>query len=84
MNYTPILSERALQQMNRIPAAALKALGEIMAVVCEDPYQPFVTKQADDSPHARWTYFGAGRGVVTYVVIDSALIVRVTDITWVG
>ncbi|GIH73025.1 hypothetical protein [Sphaerimonospora thailandensis] len=83
MTWRPDLSERALSQLGGFPEEALDALAKGMAVVCDDPYDPLTTMSTDD-PMVRRADFGQGRGFVTYVPVDSAYVVRVVDIIWVG
>ncbi len=82
MSCTPVLSERALGQLGGFPVDALGALAEAMAQVCDNPYDPLTTMDTDD-PQVRRADFG-GHGFVTFLIIDSANVVRVVDITWAG
>jgi hypothetical protein len=82
VNYRPDLSERALGQLGGFPLDALGALARTMAEVCENPYDPLTTMVTDD-PQVRRADFG-GSGFVTFLIIDSVLVVRIVDITWVG
>ncbi|SEG70384.1 hypothetical protein SAMN04489712_109166 [Thermomonospora echinospora] len=82
MTYKPFLAERALAQLGGFPVDALGALAQVMAVVCEDPRDPLVTLPTDD-PEIRRAPFG-GHGLVTFLIVEPAQVVRITDITWVG
>ncbi|RCG19149.1 hypothetical protein DQ384_38390 [Sphaerisporangium album] len=84
MSYQPVLSERALAQMGGFPSDALSALGETMALVCRDPYDPLVTMPTAEHAQLRRADFGDGRGFVTFLILDAVNVVRVIDITWVG
>jgi hypothetical protein len=82
VSYRPVLSERALGQLGGFPTDALTALGQVMAVVCDNPYDPLVTVPTDD-PMFRRADFG-GNGFVTFLVLDDTATVRITDVTWAG
>jgi hypothetical protein len=82
VTYKPDLSERALRQLGGFPETALGALAETIARVCDDPYDPLTTMSTDD-PQVRRADFG-DLGFVTFLIIDYALVLRITDVTWVA
>jgi hypothetical protein len=83
VSYEPVLSERVLSMLGGFPLDGLTELSQIMARVCEDPRDPLVAVPTEDADVWR-ADFSEGRGFVTYFIIDSANVVRVTDIVWVG
>jgi hypothetical protein len=82
VSYRPVLSERALGQLGGFPVDALGALAEVMAQICDNPYDPLATMGTDD-PQVGRADFG-GHGFVTFLILDSVKVVRVVDITRAG
>ncbi|GHE48254.1 hypothetical protein GCM10017673_57480 [Streptosporangium violaceochromogenes] len=83
MTFRPDLSQRALSQLGGFPTDALGALAQVMADVCENPYDPLTTMATGDE-QVRRADFGGGRGFVTFLILDAVEVVRVVDIIWVG
>lgn len=82
MTFRPDLSERALAQLGGFPKNAFDELIAIMARVCENPYDPLITRGTDDE-QVRRADFGE-HGFVTFLILDDVNVVRITDILWVG
>jgi hypothetical protein len=78
-----VLSERVLGQLGGFPDDALGLLALAVGDILENPDDPLVTMATDD-PQVRRVDFGDGRGFVTFLIVDSAETVRITDVTWIG
>jgi len=84
VNYRPWLEEDALRQMSGLPHDAFDVLARTMARICEDPYDGlFSLAVRDEDPRERMAELGDG-GFIQFMVDESAGLVRVYDLVWIG
>jgi hypothetical protein len=81
--YKPQLSRRALGKLGGFPTDALDALGQSVARICEDPYDPLTSLPTGPEPRDRWAVL-ADAGFIEFYIDDDAHLVIVDDITWTG
>ena len=59
MSYRPWLEERALRQMGGLPSEALDVLAQMLARICEDPYDRLHSMAVRDGhPYERMAELG--------------------------
>jgi hypothetical protein len=73
-------SGAALIQLNGLPSAAFDAL---VVTVVDAPWDATVMPPGDD-PAYRMTVFGSGYGLLSFHADDTAELIRIFDITWIG
>lgn len=83
MSYTVRFEGAALIQLNGLPSAAFDALVERVVDLVDEPWDATVMPPGDD-PAYRMTVFGSGYGLLSFHADDTAEIIRVFDITWIG
>jgi hypothetical protein len=73
-----------LRQMRGLPAGGFDLLVQVLARICEDPYDRLFSRpiQAGD-PTRRMAEIG-DFGFVEFLVDDTAQLVRVVTLVWVG
>ena len=84
MSYRPLLGEQVLRQMRGLPAGGFDLLVQVLARICEDPYDRLFSRamQAND-PTRRMAELG-DFGFVEFLVDDAADLVRVVTLVWTG
>ena len=84
MNYRPWLEGDALRQMGGLPHDAFDVLARTMARICEDLYDRlFSLAVRDEDPRERMAELG-DVGFIQFTVDESAGLVRVYDLVWIG
>jgi hypothetical protein len=84
VSYRPWLAERSLRQMGGLPSEALDVLVRTMARICDDPYDRlFSVAVEDDNPAERMAELGDS-GFIEFEVDETAGLVRVYTLVWVG
>lgn len=78
-------SEAAKAQLLGVPYEAIDDLVETVALICADPwgFQRPLGEPLDDHHAHRTASFGDG-GLVTFLILEHAAEVHVTQITWLG
>lgn len=69
--------------MNGLPADAFDALLERVIDLVDSPWDASILPAGDD-PAYRMTIFGDGYGLLSFHADDTAEIIRIFDITWIG
>jgi hypothetical protein len=82
-SYSVRFDRPALIQLNGIPPAAFDALVDRVVALIDEPWDAAVMPPGDD-PAYRMTMFGSGNGLLTFHADDTAEIIRIFDITWIG
>ncbi len=84
MSYRPWLGEQVLRQMRGLPAGGFDLLVQVLARICEDPYDRLFSRalRAGD-PTRRMAELG-DFGFVEFLVDDAAGLVRVVTLVWTG
>lgn len=83
MSYSVRFEGAALVQLNGLPAAAFDALVERVVDLVDEPWKASVMPPGDD-PAFRMTVFDTGNGLLSSHADDTAEIIRIFDITWIG
>ena len=83
MSYRVRFEAYALVQLNGLPSDAFDALVERVVALVEEPWDAVVMSPGDD-PAYRRAVFGSGWGLLTFHVDDSAELIRIFDLTWIG
>jgi hypothetical protein len=73
----------ALVQLNGLPSAAFDAIVERVVDLVKEPWDAVVMPPGDD-PAYRIAVFGSGFGLLTFHVDDTAEMIRIFDIAWIG
>ena len=84
MSYRPWLGEQVLRQMRGLPTEGFDLLVQVLARICEDPYDRLLSwdLRAGD-PTRRMAELG-DFGFVEFLVDDAAQLVRVVTLVWTG
>lgn len=84
MSYRPWLGEQVLRQMSGLPVEGFDLLVQVLARICEDPYDRLFSMalRAGD-PGRRMAELG-NFGFVEFLVDDAAGQVRVVTLVWAG
>ncbi len=84
MSYRPWLGEQVLRQMRGLPTEGFDLLVQVLARICEDPYDRLLSRdlRAGD-PTRRMAALG-DFGFVEFLVDDAAQLVRVVTLVWTG
>jgi hypothetical protein len=84
VSYRPLLGEQVLRQMRGLPAGWFDLLVQVLARICEDPYDRLFSRavRADDATR-RMAELG-DFGFVELLVDDAAGLVRVVTLVWTG
>jgi hypothetical protein len=80
VSYEPWLSARVMRRMKGLPDEALDVLAEVMARVCDDPYDPVHSSPA---PGGRVADLDE-RGFAEFTVDETAGLVRACALAWTG
>lgn len=83
MSYSVRFEGGAQVQLNGLPAAAFDALLERVVVLVDEPWDAAVMPPGDDHAY-RMAVFGAGYGLLSFYSDDTAELIRIFDITWIG
>jgi hypothetical protein len=83
VSYSVRFEGAALVQLNGLPATAFDALVDRVISLVDEPWDAAVMPPGDD-PAYRMTVFGSGYGLLTFHADDTAEIIRIFDITWIG
>lgn len=83
MNYQVRFEGSALAQLHGLPSDAFDALVERIVSLVEEPWDAVVMPPGDD-PAYRRTTFGSGWGLLSFHVDDSAELIRIFDLLWIG
>ena len=83
MSYTARFEGAALVQLNGLPTVAFDALVERVTALVDEPWDARVMPPGDD-PALRVAVFGAGYGLLAFRADDTAEIIRIFDIAWIG
>jgi hypothetical protein len=83
VSYSVRFEGGALVQLNGLPAAAFDALLERVVVLVDEPWDAAVIPPGDDHAY-RMAVFGAGYGLLSFYSDDTAELIRIFDITWIG
>jgi hypothetical protein len=83
VSYSVRFEGAALVQLNGLPARAFDALVHRVTDLVDEPWDAVVMPPGDD-PALRIAVFGAGYGLLTFYVNDTAEIIRVFDLAWIG
>jgi hypothetical protein len=83
MTYRIEFEGGALVQLNGLPSVAFDALVDRIVMLVREPWDADLRVSADGSAH-RETIFGEGLGLLSFRVNDSAELISVFDIAWIG
>jgi hypothetical protein len=83
VSYRVRFQDRALAQLNGLPAEAFDALAERIVDLVDAPWDATVLPPGDD-PAYRQTLFGGGFGLVSFHVDDDAELIRIFNFVWIG
>jgi hypothetical protein len=83
VSYSVRFEGGALVQLNGLPAVAFDALLERVVVLVDEPWDAAVIPPGDDHAY-RMAVFGAGYGLLSFYADDTAELIRIFDITWIG
>lgn len=83
MSYGVRFEGPALIQLNGLPADAFDALLRRVIDLVDSPWDASILPACDD-PAYRMTIFGDGYGLLSFHADDTAEIIRIFDITWIG
>ncbi len=83
MSYQVRFEGDALLQLNGLPSTVFDALVGRVTDLVDEPWDAVVMPPGDD-PAYRITVFGSGLGLLSFHADDTAEIIRIFDITWIG
>lgn len=83
VSYSVRFEGAALIQLNGLPAAAFDALVERIVDLVDEPWDASVMPPGDD-PAFRMTIFDTGNGLLSFHADDTAEMIRIFDMTWIG
>jgi hypothetical protein len=83
VSYSVRFEGGALVQLNGLPAVAFDALLERVVVLVDEPWDAAVIPPGNDHAY-RMAVFGAGYGLLSFYADDTAELIRIFDITWIG
>jgi hypothetical protein len=83
--YRHEFEEAAQAQLLRLPYEAIDDLVEALALICADPwdFQRRPDEPRSDHHAHRTVSFGDG-GMVTFLILEHAAEIHITQITWLG
>ena len=84
MSYRPWLGEQVLRQMRGLPARGFDLLVQVLARICEDPYDRLLSRALRASDPTRRMAELGDFGFVEFLVDDAAGLVRVVTLVWTG
>ena len=83
MSYSVGFEAKALVQLNGLPSGAFEALVERVVDLVDAPWDADLM-DARGNPAFRQAVFGQGLGLLSFRVDDSAELIRIFDVTWIG
>jgi hypothetical protein len=83
MTYRARFEGGALRQLDGLPKVAFDALVERVVVLVQEPWDADLPDPGSDPTHRQAT-FGEGYGLLSFRVDDSAELVSIFDIAWIG
>ena len=84
MSYRPLLGEQVLRQMRGLPAGGFDLLVQVLARICEDPYDRLFSRAVRASDPTRRMAELGDFGFVEFLVDDAAGLVHVVALVWTG
>lgn len=83
MSWRPELELPVLRQMRGLPGDTLGALAQLLARICEDPYERVHSMAAGQDPRERMAEIGDA-GWIEFRVDEAAELIRVHALVWIG
>jgi hypothetical protein len=84
VSYRPLLGEQVLRQMRGLPTGGFDLPVQVLARICEDPYDRLFSRALRvNDPTRRMAELG-DFGFVEFLVDDAAGLVRVATLVWTG
>jgi hypothetical protein len=83
VSYRVEFEGKALVQLHGLPTAAFDAIVERVADLVHAPWDAVLMTNGGD-PAYRQTTFDQGLGLLTFRVDDTAELIRIFDIAWIG
>ena len=83
MSYSVRFEGAALVQLKGLPARAFDALVERVTALVDEPWDARVMPPGND-PALRIAVFGDGYGLLAFYADDSAEVIRIFDLAWIG
>jgi hypothetical protein len=84
VSYRPLLGEQVLRQMRGLPTGGFDLLVQVLARICEDPYDRLFSRALRvNDPTRRMAELG-DFGFVEFLVDDAVGLVRVATLVWTG
>jgi hypothetical protein len=71
VTWRPWLEDRALRQMQGLPSEAFDMLVQMLARICDDPYDRLLSMRAGKGPHERMAELDDS-GFIVFTVDDDA------------
>jgi hypothetical protein len=84
VSYRASLGEQVLPQMRGLPVEGFDLLVQVLARICEDPYDRLFSKAMQDGDPARRMAELDDFGFVEFLVDDAAGLVHVVILVWTG
>jgi len=84
VSYRPWLGEQVLRQMRGLPTDGFDLLVQVLARICEDPYDRLLSRDLRAGDPARRMAELGDFGFVEFLVDDAAQLVRVVTLVWTG
>jgi hypothetical protein len=83
MTYRVEFEGAARVQLNGLPSTAFDALVDRVVTLVQEPWDADLMASGDD-PAYRQAVFGEGHGLLSFHVDDTAELIRIFDIAWIG
>lgn len=84
MSYRPWLEEQALRQMSGLPTEGFDLLVQVLARICEGPYDRLFSRAIRASDPTRRMAELGDSGFLEFRVDEAAGLVRVVTLVWTG
>jgi hypothetical protein len=84
VSYRASLGEQVLPQMRGLPVEGFDLLVQVLARICEDPYDRLFSRAMQDGDPTRRMAELDDFGFVEFLVDDAAGLVRVVILVWTG
>ena len=84
MSHRPWLEDQALRQMGDLPTEGFDLLVQILARICEDPYDRLFSRPTRASEPTRRMAELGDFGFMEFRVDEAAGLVRVVTLVWLG
>lgn len=81
--YTVETDGQAQQQVDELPAEALTAYAELRVLLETSPWSGAPYRRDNPTSGMRMHAFGAGRGLVVYLILDDQRRVDILQVQWV-